>query len=332
MRRAIYAGCLAALLVWFGSALVTALETLRQLETATAPPVTVVTEPVAKETEDRGLTVEVATETGVVSMDLEAYLTGVVLGEMPASFPQAALEAQAVAARTFTCKQMAGGKHTDCDVCTDSGCCQAYLSPEDAVGRLGTEYTSFYNKVRAAVEATAGQVLTYEGTLIDAVYFSCSGGVTEDAVAVWGNEVPYLQSVESSGEEDAPPYEDMASVPLNEFRQTVEAAGDVSLPEDAGQWFGVAVRSDGGGVETVDIGGVTFTGTEVRSLFSLRSTRFSVTVDDEAVHFYTLGYGHRVGLSQYGAAAMAEAGSSWQEILCHYYTGVDIVDMETVLP
>ena len=205
------------------------------------------------------------------------------------------------------------------------------MSPETAAERMGTEYDAIYNKVRTAVEATDGQVLTYDDALIDAVYFSCSGGVTEDAVAVWGNEVPYLQSVESPGEEDAPPYEGVVSVERDVFRQTMEAVGAV-LPEDGGQWFGKAVRSSGGGVETVEIGGVSFTGTEVRSLFNLRSTRFSVTVGEETVDFYTRGYGHRVGLSQYGAAAMADGGSTWQEILQHYYTGVDIVDMETVLP
>ena len=332
MRRAISAGCLAAMGVWLAAAVLMAYETVTAPQEPTPEPVIVEQAPSpTAETADGTQSVRLSTADGVETLALDDYLTGVVMGEMPASFPQAALEAQAVAARTFTCKQMLGGKHDGADVCADSGCCQAYLSPETAAERMGTEYDAVYNKVRTAVEATDGQVLTYDDALIDAVYFSCSGGVTEDAVAVWGNEVPYLQSVESPGEEDAPPYEDVVSVERDVFRQTVEAAGAV-LPEDGGQWFGKAVRSSGGGVETVEIGGVSFTGTEVRSLFNLRSTRFSVTVGEETVDFYTRGYGHRVGLSQYGAAAMADGGSTWQKILQHYYTGVDIVDMETVLP
>ena len=130
-------------------------------------------------------------------MDLREYLVGVVLAEMPASFESEALKAQAVVARTYTRKRMEGGKHGQAAVCMDSGCCQGWRSGEDYLAQGGKQ--SAVEKVRAAVADTDGLVLRYEGRLIDATYFSCSGGVTEDAVAVWGQDVPYLKSVQSPG-------------------------------------------------------------------------------------------------------------------------------------
>ncbi len=251
-------------------------------------------------------------------MDLREYLVGVVLAEMPADFETEALKAQAVVARTYTRKRMEGGKHGEAAVCMDSGCCQGWRAPEDYLDAGGR--TVSVDKVRAAVADTDGLVLRYDGKLIDATYFSCSGGTTEDAVAVWGQDVPYLQSVESPGEEEAPRFSDSVSF------SPVEFAGKLGLSADGdpNSWFGAVTHTDGGGVETMVIRGKSFTGTQLRSKLGLRSTAFEVRVSGGTITVTTRGFGHRVGMSQYGAQAMAKAGSSFADILAHYYTGAEL--------
>ena len=171
---------------------------------------------------------------------------------------------------------------------------------------------------------TDGQVLVYDGALIDATFFSCSGGQTEAAAEVWGGEVPYLQSVESPGEQ-APYNEDTATFTLEEFSARILSQNpEADLSGEPEVWFGSVTATEGGGVETLEIGGVAFTGKELRSLLGLRSTIFAVSVSENEIIFQTRGYGHRVGMSQYGAQAMAQAGSTYQEILLHYYTGVSL--------
>ena len=263
------------------------------------------------------------TDGSVRAVELEEYLVGAVLGEMPASFEREALKAQAVAARTYAWKAaMTGSRHPDGSVCGNYACCQAYISPESYLDRGGLQRN--VDKVRSAVRATAGQVLTYGGELIEATYFSCSGGRTEDAVAVWGSDFPYLRSVESPGEEGAAWFTDEAVF----SRQALETALGISLPEAQGDWFGEMTYTAGGGVETVRIGDRLFPGTKVRSLLGLRSTAFSVTVEEDTAVFTTHGYGHRVGMSQYGADAMASAGANYAEVLAHYYPGTELVQLE----
>jgi stage II sporulation protein D len=263
------------------------------------------------------------TDGSVGAVELEEYLVGAVLGEMPASFGQEALKAQAVAARTYAWKAArTGSRHPDGSVCGSYACCQAYISPESYLDRGGLQRD--VDKVRSAVLATAGQVLTYGGELIEATYFSCSGGRTEDAVAVWGNDFPYLRSVESPGEEDAAWFTDEAVF----SREELETALGVELPDDASHWFGEMTHTAGGGVETVRIGDSLFPGTKVRSLLGLRSTVFSVTAEGDIAVFSTRGYGHRVGMSQYGADAMAADGADHAQILGHYYPGTELMQLE----
>lgn len=140
----------------------------------------------------------------VTALSMEDYLTGVLLSEMPADFETEARKAQAVAARTFTCRKLLQPKHENADVCAEASCCQAWTSREQLRQKYGASFDAVWSAAREAVRQTAGEVLTYDGQLIDAVYFSCSGGATEAAVAVWGTDVPYLQAVESPGEEAAP--------------------------------------------------------------------------------------------------------------------------------
>ena len=259
--------------------------------------------------------------------DLDAYLVGVVLGEMPTDFAPEALKAQSVAARTYAWKAyVTGGKHHDGSVCTQSGCCQAYIDPQQYLEQGGS--LEGLVKVRQAVAATSCLVLSYQGELIEATYFSCSGGQTEDAVAVWGTDYPYLQSVESPGEEDAVHYEDVLTYSLQQFQ---DALGIV-LSDPPEQWFSQVEYTNGGGIASVNIGGQSYTGTQLRSLLGLPSTRFSIQVVSDTVTITTNGYGHRVGMSQYGADAMAVSGSSFQEILAHYYPGTALCSALEFLP
>ncbi len=250
-----------------------------------------------------------------VEMGFEDYLLGAVLAEMPADFEAEALKAQAVAARTYAQRAVLTGKHGDGSVCGSFSCCQAYITPEDYYAAGGT--LDAVEKVRAAVNATRGLVLTYEGQLIEATYFSCSGGRTEEALAVWGTDVPYLRSVDSPGEEEAPVYTDSVFFHWQELCQRL----GVEEPT-----IGELKRTDGGGVDWVDIGGKTFRGTQLRSLLGLRSTAFTLEPGTDGLTIRTRGYGHRVGMSQYGADAMALTGSDYREILAHYYPGTSLAE------
>ena len=351
MKKAVFAGCLAVMMLLSMTLLLlrpvpaeavqqtagrnTAEDSGQAAETAAAAPsgaeaaAWAQDAPAADASFDEATAVCVLCGDQPTAMSLEDYLTGVVLAEMPASFEPAALEAQAVAARTFVLKQRLAPKHDNADVCAQGSCCQAYLTEAEAAEKLGTDAASYVEKVRTAVHATDGLVIEYEGELIEAVYFSNSGGATEAAVAVWGGEVPYLQSVESPGEEESSRYADSVVVPFAEFRRTVLAeAPEADLTGQPAEWFGGETRTEGGGVETLEIGGVAFSGTALRSLFGLRSTNFTVGVQRDGIVFDTLGNGHRVGMSQYGAQAMAENGADFREILTHYYSGVEIVPAE----
>lgn len=287
----------------------------KQNEPDHQPEATAVTEPETIRRE-----IQVIMDDGAVSvMDLEDYITGVVLAEMPASFEKEALKAQSVVARTYAMRADHGkSKHESAAVCTDSTCCQAYCEAEEYLQNGGTREN--YEKVSEAVAATEGYVLLYDGELIEATYFSCSGGVTEDAVAVWGTDVPYLVSTQSPGEEDAAHYSDVVSFTLEEF-QNLLSMETSSAPED---WFGSVTYTAGGGIETIEICGETYSGTQLRSLLGLRSTAVTFTVDGDTIFAHTRGFGHRVGMSQYGADAMAVQGSGYAEILSHYYRGTTL--------
>lgn len=252
-------------------------------------------------------------------IELDVYVTGVVLAEMPASFETEALKAQAVAARTYALKCSAeGNKHSGNAVCTDSSCCQAYIEISDY---LTCGQQQMYEKVADSVHQTTGEVLVYAGELIDATYFSCSGGRTEDAQAVWGAQIPYLVSVESPGEEGAQHYIDTVSFSVTEFCRLL----DLDHSDGKALSVGSLTYTAGGGVATLQINGVEFTGTQLRQKLGLRSTAFILTVAGETVTVTTKGFGHRVGMSQYGADAFALKGYSYREILAHYYPGTDLI-------
>ena len=294
--------------------------------TGTQPPQTIqrpqVTQPAPPKI--RYLPVQ-TTDSSVLTMELDTYLVGVLLGEMPAYFETDALRAQAVVARTYAMRHhLLQDKHPGGAVCTDPGCCQAYVSETVYMQQGGAP--ADVEKIRKAVTDTAGWVLTYEGQLIDATYFSCSGGRTEDALAVWGVEIPYLQSVESPGEESAENYTRTVTFSAAEFMSRLgrEMTGSPT------SWLGTVTYTEGGGVATMVIGGRSYEGTRLRQLLGLNSIAFSMEAAGDSIRVTTSGKGHRVGMSQEGAEAMAVAGATWEEILLHYYQGTRIDKIDSL--
>ncbi len=277
---------------------------------------------------DKGRAVRLKTDEGeVVELTMAEYLWGVVAAEMPASFEEEALKAQACAARTYTVTRQnhPSDKHPDADICGDSTCCQAYIDRADAEARWGLNAQEYAGKIERAVAETDGLGILYNGQPIQALFFSSAAGKTVDAVEVWGNSVDYLKSVDSPEGDEVPNYHTQASFSADEVKSlTLAAYPGADLSGEASGWFGKASRNDGGGVISIPLGGVTLTGSQVRSLFSLRSATFTVSYAEGTFTFDVTGYGHGVGMSQYGANAMAKEGSSFRDILTWYYTGAQV--------
>ena len=265
----------------------------------------------------------------IYDMDLEEYLVGVVAAEMPASSEPAALMAQAVAARTFAALHMEGRAvcshgQEGCDVCGDPYCCQAYLTEAELRSAWGDGYEKYAERIRSAVRSTEGIVVVYEGKLISALYHASAGPATENSEAVFAVALPYLVSV-SSNEGDS------QARSLQEFTQEELCAKLNALFPDAHlapplsqSDIDVWGRTESGRVQLVQIGETVITGQQLRSALGLKSTEFTVTVTDTSVRFECVGYGHGVGMSQRGANEMAKQGSSYEEILLHYYTGTEL--------
>ena len=278
---------------------------------------------------DSAVTIRAKIDGTVQEMDLDTYLQGVLRAEMPASFALEALKAQAVAARTETLYKVENGpvaNHPDADICSDIHCCQAFKTEEAAREAWGADASYYGDKIAAAVRGTDGMTILYENKPILAAFFSSASGQTNPSGDVWVNDLPYLQSVKSpEGEGEVPNYYSVASFSQEEFRQRfLEKHPEARLEGAAEQWFGAVQRSDSDMVLSMVIGGVEVKGTEVRSLFSLRSAAFTVAVEDGNIVFHVTGYGHGVGMSQYGANVMAAEGKDYLEILHWYYTDVTI--------
>ena len=270
-------------------------------------------------------TLRVLCEGEVLEMDMEDYLIGVVAAEMPADFETEALKAQAVAARTYALYCAGTGRHPVADVCTDYACCQAWRSEESLRRDWGAEYEARHEKIAAAVRATGGEILCYAGQAIFAAFHSSSAGYTESCGAIW-SELPYLVSVWSPEDADTVPgYVSTRALSPLDFRDTLlslRPEADFSGPPES--WLGETSLDDSGRVASMVLGGEPFTGTELRQLFSLRSTAFTLSYDG-AFRFTVTGFGHGVGMSQYGANVLAANGSDYREILAHYYPGTELV-------
>lgn len=266
----------------------------------------------------------------VTTLPLEEYLYGVVAGEMPASFHEEALKAQAVAARTYTVNRsrFKNPEHPDADVCSNPAHCKAYLSPDELRGKFKNNPDAM-TKIQASVDATKGEIMLYNGEPISAVFHSTSNGMTENSKDVWGGDVPYLVSVVSQGEEESPRYTQTKQFSPEEFRQKINAGNkNVSFSNNPCNWFGTPERNESGSVRTVSICGVPFSGTEIRTLLDLRSATFEISANEQTIQIVTRGYGHGVGMSQYGANYLAKNGYTYEQILKKYYTGIKLANQK----
>lgn len=260
-----------------------------------------------------------------VELDMQSYLYGVVAAEMPASFHPQALKAQAVAARSYAIYTMQGGKHGEGRLCGDYACCQAWYSEDELRRRWGEAFEENMAKIRAAVDETEGEYLCYGGQAVFAAFHSSSPGRTENSGSLWA-QLPYLVSVESPETgEDVPGYVSCVACAPLDFRDTLlRARPEADFTGEEGTWIGAISRDESGRVESAVLGGLSFEGTELRSLFALRSTAFSLEYTGGQFVFTVTGYGHGVGMSQYGANVMAAQGADYREILAHYYPGTEL--------
>lgn len=246
---------------------------------------------------------------------------------MPANFEIEALKAQAIVARTYTAYKMyKGSKHENADICDDSKCCQAWISKENRLARWNeVEKENNWNKIETAVKETSGKIITYNGEPINAFFHSNSGGTTERVSNVWGGtDYPYLQSVATSGEDVYTQYSSNITLTKQEFQEKLQAVH----PEIIIDWneenpIQITEYTESGRVKTLKVGNINISGVEARTIFGLKSAKFSIEVG-ENISFNVVGYGHGVGLSQTGADAMAKTGATAEQILNHYYTDVKI--------
>lgn len=263
---------------------------------------------------------------------LDEYLYGVVSAEMPASFEEEALKAQAVVARTYTIYKIVNndGKHEKADICYNSACCQAWISKADRLEKWDEDNRDdYWNKIVKAVNDTQGKIITYDGKPINAFFHSNSGGKTEAPINVWGGSgYPYLQSVSTSGEDAYSQYSSEASFTKKEFEEKIkEVHSDFKIDYKDKDCIKIEEYTDGDRVKTMKIGNLELSGVEVRNIFELRSANFTVTINDDKIEFKVTGYGHGVGMSQTGADSLAKEGKNYEDIIHHFYTDVDIVDM-----
>lgn len=264
---------------------------------------------------------------GTVSeVSVRDYVIGAVCAEMPASFCEDALKAQAVAAHTYAERQkMLSEQSPDpelsgADFSNDTSKFQGFFTREQAQQYYGDSFEEDYARISACVDEVLPYILTYEGEPIISAFHSMSAGTTESAENVWGQAVDYLVPVSSEGDENAPKYQEETSFSADELSALlISAFGELSLPDDTGKWVKVTAVSEQGTVLTAQVGEKTVTGNDLRTALGLRSACFEVSAEGGSITFTTRGFGHCVGMSQYGANTMAQKGSSWQEILAHYY-------------
>lgn len=267
-----------------------------------------------------------------VEISVRDYLIGAVCAEMPATFAPEALKAQAVAAHTYAERQHQLEQQNPtpelngADFSNDSTRYQACFTENQARLYYGDSFELYYQKITDAVDAVLPYILTYDGDPIIAAFCSMSSGTTESAETVWGTQVAYLVPVESAADMEAPRYLDTKTFSAEQLRTALEETfPDITLGDDPTAWIVPGQRSDAGTVCSVTVGDMTCTGQTLRQALDLRSADFSFEWDGTNCCFTTKGYGHGVGMSQYGANAMAQDGGSWEEILAHYYPNTQLV-------
>ena len=276
------------------------------------------------------------TDTGKVEeLNIDEYLYGVVSSEMPASYEIEALKAQAIVARTYTIYQAMNnsGKHENADICDNYACCQAWISKEERLAKWAQEEAeSNWNKIVDAVNSTSGKIITYEGNPINAFFHANSGGVTESSLNIWGGvDYPYLKSVETVGEDGYTQYSSEVKLTKEELLNKIkEKYPDCVIDFTQQDCIKILEYTTSGRIKTIKFGNKEVAGTEARTLLGLKSTNFNVIIEGENVVFSVIGYGHGVGMSQTGADALAKSGSNYEEIIKHFYTNVEIIEVNSL--
>lgn len=263
----------------------------------------------------------------VENLDLDTYLYGVVSAEMPASYELEALKAQAVVARTYTIfKIKNGSKHVNADICDDSTCCQAWITKENRMARWEEDKREeYWAKIITAVNATKGKVAMYNGQPINAFFHSNSGGKTELPINVWGGSYPYLQVVNTSGEEAYTTYQSEIVLSKDELIQKMlEKNSKFEIDFKEKECMKIVEYTEGERVKKIKVGNTELLGVEARAIFGLKSAKFRFEITEDSVKFYVIGYGHGVGLSQSGSDALAKKGKKYEEIIKYYYKDVEI--------
>ena len=271
----------------------------------------------------------------IEELPIDEYLYGVVSSEMPANYEVEALKAQAIVARTYTIYQIMNnsGKHPGADICDNSSCCQAWISKDERLSKWAPEEAeSNWNKIVDAVNSTSGKIITYQNKPIIAFFHSNSGGKTESSLNIWGGiDYPYLKSVETAGEEGYTQYSSEAKFTkeelLNKLKEKYE---DCEIDYSQENCIQILEYTTSGRVKTIKFGNKEIAGTEARTILGLRSTNFTFTISGDEIIFSVIGYGHGVGMSQTGADALAKSGSNCEEIIKHFYTDVEIVEVNSL--
>lgn len=264
---------------------------------------------------------------------LDTYLCHVVSAEMPVDFEKEALKAQAIVARTYTIYKMNHKKHDNADICDDSNCCQAWISKEDRLARWDGDKEEKWKKIEDCVNETKGKIITYNNEPINAFFHSNSGGKTELPVDVWGggSNMPYLQVVETAGEDGYTQYNSEVELSNEEIVEKLkEKYADIQIDFNNEEDIKILEYTSSGRVKTIKFGNHEISGTEARTIFGLRSTNFEIEKIDGKIKFTVTGYGHGVGMSQTGADSMAKSGSSAEDIINHFYVGIEIKDVNSI--
>jgi len=272
------------------------------------------------------------TKTGEIEeIELDTYLLGVVSSEMPVSFEFEALKAQAVVARTYTMYTVTDEKkHGDADICDDFTCCQAWISKEDRLSKWNEEEKNMHwTKIEEAVNSTKGKIITYEEKPIKAFFHANSGGITDTATTVWGgSNYPYLQAVTTSGEDSYSQYSSEVIISKEEFINKIkEYHTDFEIDFSLENQIEILEYTEGQRIKTIKIGNLSLSGVEIRNIFGLKSAKFQINIEGENIKFSVVGYGHGVGMSQTGADSMAKQGNNYEQIIKHFYKGVQITNI-----
>ncbi len=277
--------------------------------------ITVEQKPIVKTPQEKAITITLYRYNGTVQqIALEDYVIGVVAAEMPASFHPEALKAQSLAARTYALKRVAENK-----VIADTSANQNYKDINQLKTMWDSSFNTYYNKIKSAVESTKGQYIAYNNYYIDAVYHSTSNGQTEDPIYVWGGSFPYLKSVDSHWDLNAPTYERTQNISFGEVSKIL----GIDFNQDTE--VKVVSKTTGERINEIAIDHEIYSGIDIRDLFGLRSADFDINIQDGNIVFTTTGYGHGVGMSQFGANGMAKEGYSYRQIINHYYPNTSIL-------